>query len=155
MINGGGAGRRTRPMTKPAPTSAIVINTTGTKRSLRSRRAQALQNLRLVQKCHLKRSSFVPHSEQKFGLYTVRAPIRIALRLCRRKPQSVAEESRVAFLCANSAFFAVKTYTAKGAKNSQSPQRRSARRFRKQLKCCLVRPKVTIVGLIVRLLVDT
>ena len=46
--------------------------------------------------------------------------MRTALRLGRRKRQPVVERIKgLAFLCAHSAFFAVKTYTAKGAKNSQ------------------------------------
>src|SRR2546422_661165 len=71
MVNGGGAGRRARPAQYPAPINVSPANNQGRKRSFLSPRAQSLQNLRLVQKCHLKRSSFVPHCEQKFGLYMV------------------------------------------------------------------------------------
>ena len=141
-------------MTKPAPTSAIVMNRTGTRRSLRNRRAQALQNLRLVQRCHLRRSSLVPHSEQKFGLYTVRTPS--------VKPAAAESGLRLqkgsrafAFLCDTSAFFAVKNYTAKWRKESAELRKEtSVRHFRKQLKCCLMRPKVTIVELVLMLLVE-
>ena len=52
--------------------SANEISRRGTKRSLLKRRAQTLQNWRLVQKCQRKRTSLLPHSQQKFGLYTAR-----------------------------------------------------------------------------------
>jgi hypothetical protein len=74
MVSGGGRGRRTRPMQYPAVTNANTANSEGRKRSFRSRDAHSLQNLRLVQTCQRSRSNFVPHCEQKFGLYTVRTP---------------------------------------------------------------------------------
>lgn len=70
MISGGGSGRRTSPARKPAPNNPIIANRGGAKRTLRKRRAHLLQNLRLVQKCQRRRSTFEPHSAQKFGLYT-------------------------------------------------------------------------------------
>lgn len=137
MINGGGAGRRARPRTKPAPINAMVVSSTGAKRSFLSRRAQALQNLRLVQKCHLRRSSFVPHSEQKFGLYIVRCPsgsVLISVSLWNlRAPQRTHRDN---------------------SKFAKAREETLISHFRKQLKCCLMRPKVTIVELVVRLIVD-
>jgi hypothetical protein len=50
--------------------SARKIISRGTKRSFLERRAQTLQKRRLVQKCQRKRTSLLPHSQQKFGLYT-------------------------------------------------------------------------------------
>jgi hypothetical protein len=69
MVSGGGVGRRARPAQYPVLTNVNAAYNQGRKRSFRSRRAHSLQNLRLVQKCHLKRSNLVPHCEQKFGLY--------------------------------------------------------------------------------------
>jgi hypothetical protein len=46
-------------------------NSNGRKRSRLKREAQTLQKRRLVQKCQCKRISLLPHSQQKFGWYTV------------------------------------------------------------------------------------
>jgi hypothetical protein len=72
IVSGGGLGRRTRPATKPAASNVRITNNAGASCCLRSRRAQSLQNLRLVQKYQRKRSTFAPHSAQKFGWYLVR-----------------------------------------------------------------------------------
>src|SRR6267378_529687 len=74
MVSGGGGGRRARPAQYPRLTNVSPANNQGSKRSFLGPRAQSLQNLRLVQRCHLKRSSLIPHCEQKFGLYIVRSP---------------------------------------------------------------------------------
>jgi hypothetical protein len=50
--------------------SASENSRRGTRRSLLKRRAQTLQNRRLVHKCQRKRISLLPHWQQKFGLYT-------------------------------------------------------------------------------------
>src|SRR5882762_2026668 len=72
IISGGSAGWRVRPSRYPEVMSASEIRSRGTKRSLLKRCAQMSQNRRLVQKCQRKRISLLPHSQQKFGLYTAR-----------------------------------------------------------------------------------
>jgi len=46
-------------------------NSNGRIRSRLKREAQTLQKRRLVQRCQCKRTSLLPHSQQKFGWYTV------------------------------------------------------------------------------------
>jgi len=119
--------------------SASVANDAGMKRAFRKRRAHPLQNRRLVQKCQRNRSSFAPHSAQKFGLYIVRTPA-----------DKSRQSKQVLQACRNDqglcVFFARPLWLRlhrKGRKEfAEIREEPSVRHFRKQLKRCLARPKV-------------
>lgn len=70
ITSGGAAACRVCPSRYPEVMSANENSSSGTKRSRLNLLAQTLQNRRLVQKCQRKRISLLPHSQQKFGLYT-------------------------------------------------------------------------------------
>jgi hypothetical protein len=69
MVKGGGAGVRARPATYPPPLRVTTASSHGPSLSFRRTRPQSSQNFRLVQTCHVRRSTFWPHCAQKFGLY--------------------------------------------------------------------------------------
>ncbi len=69
IVSGGGAGRPARPIANPETVNPKAVTNSGKNRSLRNRRAQSSQNLRLVQRCQRRRRSLVPHSAQKLGRY--------------------------------------------------------------------------------------
>src|SRR5687768_14034885 len=71
---GGGGGRRNRPSAKPARSSAVPRIKGSPSSALRKWPRHPSQNRRLVQRRQLLRLICEPHSTQKFGLYTVRAP---------------------------------------------------------------------------------
>ena len=75
IVSGGGAGRRLRPATYPEASNARPASKGMVRRDLRSFRAQASQNFRLVQMRQRSRRIFVPHWAQKFGLYKMRTPL--------------------------------------------------------------------------------
>lgn len=58
-----------RPVIYPEAINARLATIGTVRRDLRSFRAQSAQNFRLVQICQRSRRIFVPHWEQKFGLY--------------------------------------------------------------------------------------